>query len=288
MDSQALKEKSRWVWRETLKIHKFCPESRIASSLSCVEILVALYYAGVLNFDPKHPFNEDRDRLIISKGHGSISYYPILADLGFIDKKELDAPGTLGNKLKAIPDTLIEGYETINGSLGHGIGVGIGMALGLKAKGSNRKVFVLVGDGELNEGSMWEAIMLAGHHKLDNLCVIVDKNNLCMLDFCRNIVDLEPIEAKFQAFGWDGLNVDGHDEQAVAEVLHAFKARQSGDKSLVVVAHTVKGRGVTSLEGDCLCHIKSLKPEAIDELLKNDELLKGDEPLKNNALLGED
>lgn len=269
MDTVTMKEKSRWVWRETLKIHKFCPESRIASSLSCVEILVALYYGGVLRFDPKEPFHEDRDRLIISKGHGSISYYPILADLGFIDMRELDAPGTLGNKLKAIPDTLIEGYETINGSLGHGIGVGIGMALGLKAKGSQRKVFVLVGDGELNEGSMWEAIMLAGHHKLDNLCVIVDKNNLCMLDYCRNIVDLEPIEAKFQAFGWDGVNVDGHDEDAVVEALNAFKARKAGDKSLVVVAHTVKGRGVASLEADSLCHIKSLKPDAVDALLKD-------------------
>ena len=276
MDRMAMKEKSRWVWRETLKIHKFCPESRIASSLSCVEILVALYYGGVLDFDPKQPFSEDRDRLIISKGHGSISYYPILADLGFIDKKELDAPGTLGNKLKAIPDTLIEGYETINGSLGHGIGVGIGMALGLKAKGSERKVFVLVGDGELNEGSMWEAIMLAGHHKLDNLCVIVDKNNLCMLDYCRNIVDLEPIEAKFQAFGWDAATVDGHDEQAVADALTAFKARKVGARSLVVVAHTVKGRGVKSLEADSLCHIKSLKPEAIDKLLAENELLQAD------------
>ncbi|MBU1040637.1 MAG: transketolase [Proteobacteria bacterium] len=272
MDITAMKEKSRWVWRETLKIHKFCPESRIASSLSCVEILVALYYGGVLNFDAKQPFSEDRDRLIISKGHGSISYYPILADLGFIAKKELDAPGSLDSKLKAIPDTLIEGYETINGSLGHGIGVGIGMALGLKAKGSERKVFVLVGDGELNEGSMWEAIMLAGHHKLDNLCVIVDKNNLCMLDYCRNIVDLEPIEAKFQAFGWDSVTVDGHDEQAVAETLTAFKTRKAGSRSLVVVAHTVKGRGVKSLEVDSLCHIKSLKPDAIDELLKADEL----------------
>lgn len=270
MDKKAMQEKSRWIWRETLKIHKFCPESRIASSLSCVEILVALYYGGVLHFDPKEPFNEDRDRLIISKGHGSISYYPLLADLGFIDRKELDAPGSLGNKLKAIPDTLIEGYETINGSLGHGIGVGIGMALGLKAKGSSRKVFVLIGDGELNEGSMWEAIMLAGHHKLDNLCVIVDRNKLCMLDYCKNIVDLEPIEAKFQAFGWDADSVDGHDEEAVVNALMAFKARQPGDSSLVVVADTVKGRGVASLEGDSLCHIKSLKPDAVDALLGGD------------------
>jgi transketolase len=270
MDIQALKGKSHWIWRETLKIHRACPESRIASSLSCIEILVALFYGGVLRFDPKKPLDEGRDRLIISKGHGSISYYPLLADLGFIDKKELDAPGSLGNKLKAIPDTLIEGYETINGSLGHGLGVGIGMALGLKAKGSDRKVYVLVGDGELNEGSVWEAVMLAGHHRLDNLCVIVDANGLCMLDWCRNIVDLQPVETKFQAFGWQAERIDGHDEQAVIAALERFKAKPAGHAPCVVVAETIKGRGVPSLEGDSLCHIKSLKPEAVDALLSGE------------------
>jgi len=271
MRSGELKQKSRWVWRETLKIHRACTETRIASSLSCIEILVALYYGGVLRFDPKNPLDEGRDRLIISKGHGSISYYPILADLGFIDKSELDAPGSPGNKLKAIPDTLIEGYETINGSLGHGIGVGIGMAMGLKAKGASHKVFVLIGDGELNEGSMWEAVMLAGHHRLDNLCVIVDANGLCMLDHCRNIVDLQPLEAKFQAFGWEGARLDGHDERSVADALMGFLARQPGQAPFFVVAETVKGRGVPALEADSLCHVKSLKPEAIDALLAQEE-----------------
>lgn len=265
-----MQEKARWIWRETLKIHRFCPESRIASSLSCVEILTAMFYGGVLHYEPKTPFAEDRDRLIISKGHGSISFYPILADLGFIDMRELDEPGSMTSKLKAIPDTLIEGYETINGSLGHGIGVGIGMALGLKAKGSKRKVYVLIGDGELNEGSMWEAIMLAGHHKLSNLCVIIDKNGLCMLDYCRNIVDLDPLEAKFKTFGWDSATIDGHDIASVAKTLKAFDQREAGSKSLVVVAQTVKGKGVPSLECDSLCHIKSLKPEAVDALLRED------------------
>lgn len=268
MDITALKDKSRWVWRETLKIHKACPESRLASSLSCVETLVALYYGGILRHNPAQPYDEQRDRLIISKGHGSISYYPILSDLGFIDKKELDAPGTMDSKLKAIPDTIIDGYETINGSLGHGLGVGFGMALGLKAKGLDRHVYVLVGDGELNEGSMWEAIMLAGHHRMGNLCAIVDKNNLCMLDYCRKIVNLEPIEDKFAAFGWDFVSVDGHDEAALIEAFHKFQNRNTGDKPFVIIANTVKGRGVPSFECDSLCHIKSLKPEAVDALLE--------------------
>lgn len=271
MHPHDLKRKSRQVWRETLKIHRACPETRIASSLSCVEILVALHYGGVLRFDPKNPLDEARDRLIISKGHGSISYYPILADLGFIDKSELGAPGAPGNALKAIPDTLIPGYETVNGSLGHGLGVGIGMALGLKAKGSDRKVFVLMGDGELNEGSVWEAVMLAGHHKLDNLCVIIDANGLCMLDHCRNIVDLEPIGAKFEAFGWEAGRVDGHDEAALATLLGRFAARRPGQAPFCVVAETVKGRGVPALETDSLCHVKSLKPEAIDALLAQED-----------------
>ncbi len=260
-----LKEKCRWIRSETLKIHKIAPGIRVASALSCVEILVALHYGNILQFNPEKPYDEERDRFIISKAHGSVSYYPILADLGYFPKDQLAKVGKSGSILGDIPDNSIPGYETINGSLGHGVGVACGLALALKAKGNNRSVYVLLGDGELNEGSVWEAIMFASHHKLDNLVLIIDNNKICMLDYCSKIINLEPIEDKFSCFGWEYFSVDGHD----IEKLHAALAEASclhAGKPKVVIANTIKGKGVPKLEGDSLCHIRALKPEEIDAL----------------------
>jgi transketolase len=150
-ESEYLRKKAKEIRKETLLIHKRAPETRVASSLSPIEVFVALYYGKVLNFDPKNPLWEGRDRFVISKGHGSISMYPILADLGFFDKSELEKVCRPGSFLGGIPDPIIPGYETINGSLGHGMGVGCGMAVALKAKNSDSSVFVIVGDGELND-----------------------------------------------------------------------------------------------------------------------------------------
>lgn len=267
----ALELKSRWVRAETLKIHKTAPGIRIASALSCVEILVALHYGGVLRFNPRSPYDEDRDRLVISKAHGTVSYYPILADLGYFPKEELGRVGKRGSILGDIPDNSIPGYETVNGSLGHGPGVACGLALGLKAKGSPRSVFVLMGDGELQEGSVWEGVMFAAQHGLDNLVVVIDNNKICMLDYCTKILNLEPLDAKFRCFGWETFQVDGHDAEAVREVLRcAVQARNGRPK--VVIADTVKGKGVAKLEGDSLCHIRALKPEEIDALVGEIEL----------------
>lgn len=264
---ELLRKKSLWVRKETLKIHKIAPETRIASSLSSVEIFVALYYGKVLEFKPKKPSLATRDRLIVSKGHGSICLYPILADLGFFDKSELKKVCKKGSFLGAIPDTLIPGYETINGSLGHGLGVGCGIALALKKKGLSQKVFVVVGDGELYEGAVWEAIMFAGHHRLDNLILIIDDNKICMLDYCRNVIDLQPLKAKFEVFNWKAETVDGHDVVELRDILMALKNDTDG-KPKVLIADTRKGKGIPSLEGDSLCHIKSLSPEEVDILIK--------------------
>jgi len=262
----ALEEKCREIRNRTLLIHRNAPETRIASSLSPVETLVALHYGGVLAFDPGNPRWEGRDRFIISKGHGSISFYPILAELGFFPPEELDKVSREGGILGGIPDCVIPGYETTNGSLGHGPGVGCGMALGLRAKGSGSQVFVLTGDGELYEGSVWEAFMFAGGNHLDNLTVIVDANQTSMLDFTRNIIDLEPLGAKFAAFGWDVAETDGHEVGQVTEALLAFKGRREG-RPKVLIARTVKGKGVPRLEGDPLSHIRNLSPDEIDTLL---------------------
>lgn len=266
MESLNLNEKARWVWRETLRINRRAPETRVASSISPIEIFVALYYGGVIHFDAKDPRAEWRDRCIISKGHGSICMYPILADLGFFAKAELERVCQAGSFLGGIPDPVIPGYETVNGSLGHGLGVGGGVALALKRKKSNSSVFVVAGDGELHEGANWEAIMFASHHRLDNLHLIVDDNRISMLGRTENIVSHDSLVARLAAFGWHCDEVDGHDVEAVRTALMQLKSQTEG-KPKALIAKTVKGRGVPTLENADLCHVMTVKPEIIDGLL---------------------
>lgn len=265
------RERSLWLRRETLKIHNIAPETRVASALSSIEIFVVLYYGNILKFDPKNIHWECRDRFIISKGHGATSLYPILADFGFFDKKELERVCQEDSFLGVIPDIIIPGFETINGSLGHGLGVSCGISLALRKKESDSKVFVLLGDGELYEGSIWESVMFAAEHKLDNLIVIVDNNKVSMLDYCENIIDLTPVEEKFRIFGWNVKTIDGHNVEEVYNSLTLFKGDSGDQKPKILIANTVKGKGVPSLEKDPLCHIKSLSKDetirAIKELV---------------------
>lgn len=268
MDISGLEEKARWIWRETLAIHQRSPETRLASSLSPIEIFTALYYGGILRFNATDPLWEDRDRCIISKGHGSICMYPILADLGFFEASELKRVGKAGSFLGGIPDPIIPGYETVNGSLGHGPGVSAGMALGLKRKASESTVFVVVGDGELHEGACWEAIMFASHHRLDNLHLIVDDNKTSMLGYTDDIVSHGNLRERLTAFGWDCREINGHDVGAVRRVLSELKQVRNGQPK-ALIARTVKGRGVPGLENAPLSHILAPKPGIIDELLKD-------------------
>jgi transketolase len=239
---------------------------RLASSLSAVEIFVALYYGGVLRFDPAEPLAAHRDRCIISKGHGSICMYPILADLGFFPRIELERVCQAGGILGGIPDPVIPGYETVNGSLGHGLGVATGIALGLKTRKSDRSVFVVTGDGELHEGANWEAIMFAAHHRLDHLNLVVDNNGVSMLGHTDRIVSHDSLSGRLEAFGWDCREVDGHDVVAVREALLQMKS-QAGGRPKALIARTLKGHGVPGLEDADLCHIMNPKPELIDSLL---------------------
>ncbi|MEK7634773.1 MAG: transketolase [Patescibacteria group bacterium] len=266
-DFDFLKQKAFETRKETLNLAKISSGFRLASSLSSVEIFIALYYGGILKFNSKNPKLEERDRLIISKGHGSISLYPILADLGFFDKTELKKISQPDSFLGDIPDTRIPGFETINGALGHGLGVACGVALALKNKKSDSKIFVLMGDGEFYEGAVWEAIMFAGHHKLDNLILIIDNNKISMLDYCKNIIDLSPIEEKFKNFGWITKKSDGHNVEELFNNLFSLKNNKDICPK-VLIAETIKGKGVKQLEGDVLCHIKSLKNEEIDKAIK--------------------
>ena len=249
----------------TLRIHAAAPETRVASSLSAVEIYTCLFFGGLLRHNPADPRDPARDRLIVSKGHGSISLYPILAERGYFPKAELARVCQPGSFLGGIPDPVIPGYETVNGSLGHGPGVGSGMALALKRQGSDRRVVVVTGDGELHEGAVWEAFLFAAQHKLDNLVLIVDDNARCMMDNTVNIVGLAPLGDKFRAFGWSADEVDGHDVGALcAAIRRALESDFPGPRA--VIAHTVKGKGAPSLEGDPLCHVRTLTPQEVEEL----------------------
>lgn len=262
-----LKAKALEVRRATLCLHKKAPGTRIASSLSDVELFVALYYGKILRYSPGDPFWDGRDRLIISKGHGAVSLYPILADLGFFPEEELEMIATEKSFLGVIPDMLVPGIETINGSLGNGIGVGAGMAMALKCRNSDSNVIVMTGDGEMNSGAIWESIMFAGHNKIDNLFLIIDNNKMSMLGYQKDIMGLEPFEDKFSSFGWDVCRTDGNDIEKLLPLLKNISGSKNG-RPRAIIADTVKGKGVPELEQDILSHVRTLKPEEIDSILE--------------------
>lgn len=265
-----LKQKAYSIRTETLKLHKLAPETRLASSLSDVEIFTVLYYGGIINYNCQDLDSESRDRLIVSKAHGAVSLYPVFADLNFFEKIELTRINKEHALLGVIPDNSIPGFETTNGSLGHGLGVACGMAMGIRRKGLDRKVFVVCGDGELNSGAVWEAVMLASFHQLKNLILIVDDNKRSMLGYQKQILGLEPLAEKFEAFKWSAKTVDGHDVKQLHKALNSFKNAQN-DKPKVLIADTVKGKGIPLLEKDPICHAKTMSAEQIDTILEGRE-----------------
>jgi len=224
---------------------------------SCIEILVALYY-GYLRLDPSDPGWQDRDRFVLSKGHACSALYPILADLGFFARAELDTFTRLGSRLGDHPDMKkVPGIDFSAGSLGHGLSIGAGMAEALRLRGSDARVVVVLGDGELNEGQVWEAAAYAPHRRLGNLLAIVDVNGVSVDGTTADVLDFEPIDEKWRAFGWETERLDGHDLDALRAALARFDARRSaGDaRPTVLVADTVVGRGIGFIEGMAEWHV---------------------------------
>jgi transketolase len=264
-DREILSKKAEWVREETIQLHLLSKETRVASSLSDVEIFVALYYGRILEYRPSDPAWDKRDRFFVSKGHGGVSLYPILADLGFFEMEQLRKIGSENGILTVIPDASIPGIESTNGALGHGLGVACGVALGLKVRRRSEKVVVLCGDGELNEGAVWEAVMFAGFHRLQNLILIIDNNKMSMLGCQDRILGMEPLEEKFQAFGWKTVRVDGHDLNQLCDCLADLKSAEGGLPA-VLIADTVKGKSVKKLEGNPLCHVISLNENDVAEI----------------------
>ena len=225
----------------------------VTSSLSCMDILIALYHGGLLRHNPEDPEWDGRDRLILSKGQGSPALYTVLADVGFFDKRDMDSFAQKDGKFGVHLQNDVPGVEITSGSLGHGFGVAAGIALAAKMNRELFLTYVVVGDGELYEGSMWETAMFASHNSLNNLITIVDRNYLCVTDFTEDLIKLEPLEEKWISFGWNVKRIDGHSYEEIFSSLNSIRSRRSC-KPLVIIADTAKGEGIESLSDLPLWH----------------------------------
>ena len=235
-------------------------------SLSAADIVTALYFK-VMRHDPKNPQWPDRDRFVLSKGHAAPILYAALAECGYFPVEELSTLRKLGSRLQGHTDrTLTPGVEMSAGSLGQGLSYGIGIALAGRLDNRDYQVYVLLGDGECEEGQVWEAAMFAPHHSVDNLTAIVDHNDLQLDGRVCDIMGLEPLPDKWRAFNWHVLEINGHD---VKEILQALKkAREIKGKPTVIIAHTVKGKGVSFMEGNVDFHGKAPSPQETEQALK--------------------
>ena len=240
-------------------------------SLSCADILTVLYF-NQMNLDPKEPLAEGRDRFVLSKGHCSPALYSTLAEKGFFDRKLLNDFRNINSNLQGHPDmNKIPGVDMTTGSLGQGLSVSVGMALASKMESMGCRVYCLMGDGELEEGQVWEAAMAASKNKLDNLCVIVDNNNLQIDGSIKEVAGLTNIDSKFESFGFNVINVNGHD---IEELIISFeKAKEVKGMPTAIIAKTIKGKGVSFMENQVGWHGKAPNKEeyekAIQELNTN-------------------
>lgn len=262
MDSSQLKEKAKYLRKKAFEMVMNAGKGHLGGSFSCTEILVVLYYGGILRFDSKSPEWKDRDRFILSKGHAINTLYVLLADLGFFSVSELSNYSKDGSILGGHCDNRVPGVEIVSGSLGHGLGIAAGMALGTKLDGKDYMTFVVLGDGECQEGSVWEAAMFASHHGLNKLVAFIDRNRLGSEEFTENTSRLEPLEDKWKAFGWDVKSIDGHSIDEILMALKDCRARQS-TKPLLIIANTIKGKGISFLENTPKAHHTLPKGEEI-------------------------
>lgn len=260
MNVQELKKKANQIRNLILEM-VIRDGGHIASSFSCTEILVVLYYGGILQIDPQNPEAENRDRFILSKGHAETVLYAILSDKGFFPRDWIVNCYRKGEcRLGGHPDHKIPGVEITSGSLGHGLGISSGISLAAKMDGKDHYQYVLMGDAECTEGSVWEAALFAAKHELNNLIAIIDRNHIGSLDFIENYTRLDSLAEKWKSFGWETLQIDGHDFTQLRETLVGVKER-SNNAPVVIIAETIKGKGVSFIENDPRWHVKSLTDE---------------------------
>jgi transketolase len=250
---EELQGKALEIRKTTLEMCIKAQTGHVTSSMSCIDILVALHYGHVLRLDSQNPEWPERDRFILSKGQASPALYAILADLGFYPKSALQSFAQKDGMFGVHLQKNVPGVEITAGSLGQGIGVAAGIALGAKMNRELYLTFALIGDGECYEGSVWETAMFASHHKLNNLVVILDRNYLCVTDFTENLIELEPMEEKWQSFGWETKRINGNSMEELLAALQNLRSRRS-TKPLIIIADTVKGEGIESMSNIPLWH----------------------------------
>jgi transketolase len=236
----------------------------LGGSCSLAEIVAALYFAK-MRFDPKALGDPCRDRLLLSKGHSVLIQYAALVELGVIPREELGKLKTLAGRLQGHPDMMTPGLEAVTGSLGQGLSIGVGMALALRLAKSPSRVYVVMGDGELAEGQLWEAAMAASRYRLDSITGIVDRNRIQATGPTKEIFDIPDIAEKWRAFGWNALSVDGHDVGAVLDALDEAAAKKGAPT--VIVAETIKGKGISFAENTAAFHNAALTQEQYDKAL---------------------
>jgi len=261
-----LDERSKQLRRQIVRVLERGGRGHIGTSLSLVEILRVLF-DSVLRYDPKNRHWPERDRFILSKGHGCITLYVLLQEKGFFPEDELWKFCRFDGILGGHPDPKVPGIEVSTGSLGHGLPVAVGMASAAKRRGDKHRVVTVLGDGECNEGSVWEAAMSASKHRLDNLVAIVDYNKQQSYGSTYEVLDLEPFAAKWEAFGFSCREVDGHDVAALERTFADLPFAK--DKPSAIVCHTVKGKGIAFAENNLKWHHKSsIKEDEIVELMR--------------------
>jgi transketolase len=264
---EELAETARLLRRRIIEMTTAAGSGHPSSSMSAVELIVGLYFGGMLRHDPKNPDWPDRDRFILSKGHGVPAQYAALAERGFFPMDWLPTLRQLGSCLEGHPNMLrTPGIEASTGSLGQGLSIGLGMALAARLDGKNYRTFVMLGDGECNEGQVWEAAMAAAHHKIGNVTAIVDHNGYQQTGAVSKVMEIEPLQAKWEAFGWHAQEIDGHDLGQVMAALET--ARGVTDRPTAIIARTKKGKGVSFVEADFGYHGKALTKEEMERALE--------------------
>jgi transketolase len=268
-----LRERALFVRLETVRLIGIAKVGHYASAFSAAEIFATLYYdtMRLRRGEPKWP---QRDRFLMGKGHAAVGLFPILADWDFFPKSVLDGYTRLGNPLGDHPDMRkVPGVDFSSGSIGHALSGGVGMALGARLQHLDFNVFVMLGDGEMQEGQVWEAAMSGAHHRLRNLIAIVDRNGAQLDGRVDDVMGIEPLADKWRAFNWEVHDVDGHDVAALAMLLRRVVADRTRNKPVCIIAHTVKGKGISYMETEPGWHLGFLAPE--DEALAVTELNAG-------------
>lgn len=261
MNAQVAKQKAEAMRLDIIEMLHEAGSGHPGGSLSCTDILSALFFGGVMKHNPENPADEERDYFILSKGHAAPALYAVLAEAGYIPVEELKTLRKLGSRLQGHPDSnLLPGVEVSTGSLGQGLSIAAGLAAGLLLDGKDNRVFTVLGDGECQEGQVWEAVTFAAHQNLGNLVAIVDSNGLQIDGNVEDVCSSGTLAGKFAAFDWEVHEVDGHDIEALIELLSSLKA-SSTDKPKAVVARTVKGKGVSFMENKAGWHGKAPNDE---------------------------